>query len=149
MLHVKIFNCTVLMKVILLIIVSKNLALHSNASTEVPNISPNYTSLGSLCNIAKFSVSAQHFVFRCKIICETQSYSYLIFCVRNVPYVKRNIYITMLFQKLCQAGHYTHMNSVYWMMEQENSATSQIMSSCVWRYSNLVNFNYLLYYQFQ
>jgi hypothetical protein len=77
-----------------------------------------------------------------------QSYSHLIFCLRNVPYVKRNIYVTMLFKKLCQGGHYTCMNSVYWMMEHENSATCHIMKSCVLRCSNLVNFYYLLNYQF-
>jgi hypothetical protein len=68
--------------------------------------------------------------------------------VRNVPDVKWNIYITVLFKKLCQGGHYTHVNSMYWMMEHENSATCHILKSCVWRFSNLVNFYYLLNYQF-
>jgi hypothetical protein len=60
MLHVEIFNCSVLMKIIFLRIVPKNLGLLSNASTEIPNTSPIVTSLEKFYSIAKSSVTAQH-----------------------------------------------------------------------------------------
>jgi hypothetical protein len=48
------------MKIIFLLIVPRNLGLLSNASTEVLNTTPIFTSLEIFYSIAKSSVTAQH-----------------------------------------------------------------------------------------
>jgi hypothetical protein len=75
------------MKIIFLTTVSKNLGLLSNASTEVPNTTPIFTPLEILYSIAKSSVTVKR-LNRDEKEYARQSYSHLIFCVRNVPDVK-------------------------------------------------------------